>query len=290
MSTLSVELLPSPWSSTLFDLVRSVKASLFVASPFLSAGPLNRIAQIINEKDTSSARVDIVTNLSVDHLLSGSLDVAALLRFKQHVPHSSVIYLPSLHAKVYIADSETAVVTSGNLTNNGLSGNREYGVLLRDTEVVARVRSDLTRYAALGNEVSLDTLGAINEATQELKIVRQQVDRSINAKLRAAFRRKTEATHLELLKARAQGNSTHRIFYDTILYLLESKGPLRTAELHPLIQQIHPDLCDDSIDRIVGGVHFGKKWKHHVRGAQVSLRRQGRINYDNGLWSSIVNK
>lgn len=223
--------------------------------------------------------------MAVDHLLSGSLDVAALLRFKQSVANSTVIYLPSLHAKVYIADAKAAIVTSGNLTNNGLSGNHEYGVLLRNPDLVSKVRSDLTQYAALGNKVSLDTLEIINEAAQELKVVRQQADRSIKVKLKAIFRQKTEATQFELLKARAQGKSTHRIFYDTILYLLERKGPLRTTELHPLIQQIHPDLCNDAIDCVIGDVHFGKKWKHHVRGAQVSLRRQGLISYDGSHWS-----
>lgn len=285
MSTPQIELLVSPWSSTFFDLISSATESLFIASPFLSGPPLNRIAEIINASPTSNAHVEIVTNLAVDNLLSGSLDVAALLRFKKAVQSSTVIYLPGLHAKVYIADTQAAIVTSGNLTNNGLSGNHEYGVLLRCPEVVSKVRTDLTQYAALGNRISLDTLEAISEAAQELKLIRRQSDRSVNAKLKAAFKRKTEAARLELLKARAHGKSTHRIFCDTILYLLERKGPLRTNELHPLIKQVHPDLCDDTIDCVIGDVHFGKKWKHHVRGAQVSLRRQGFVKYDGSRWS-----
>jgi hypothetical protein len=75
-------------------------------------------------------------------------------------------------------------------------------------------------------------------------------------------------------------NFNHAIFSDTILYLLKKNGPLTTAELHPLIQSIHPDICDDSIDRVINGQHFGKKWKHQVRSVQQLLKRQGLIYRD----------
>ncbi len=61
-----------------------------------------------------------------------------------------------------------------------------------------------------------------------------------------------------------------------------------TIELHPLIQHIHPDLCDDSIDRVIEGVHFGKKWKHYVRNAQQALRRKGLIDFDGQRWIRLV--
>jgi hypothetical protein len=50
------------------------------------------------------------------------------------------------------------------------------------------------------------------------------------------------------------------------------------------VQQIHPDLCDDSIDRVIDGMNFGKKWKHHVRSAQQALKREGVVLFDNGTW------
>ena len=42
----------------------------------------------------------------------------------------------------------------------------------------------------------------------------------------------------------------------------------------------------DGVDRVIYGVHFGKKWKHHVRNAQQQLARQGRIvRQDDGRWT-----
>lgn len=282
-----IELLTSPWSATFFDLAKSATSHLLIASPFISSAPLNQVIEIAKKKSPTHFRVELITNLAINSLLSGSLDIAAVLNLAQSLTNSSVTYLPSLHAKIYVADDKAAIVTSGNLTNNGLSVNHEYGVLLRDTALVSQVRDDLLQYAALGNRVSTDSLITINQAAQELKGVRQQADRTINAKLRALFKRRTESAQFELLKVRAQGRSTHRIFFDTILYLLDRKGPLRTIELHPLIQKIHPDLCNDNIEVVIGDVHFGKKWKHHVRGAQVSLRRQGLIDFDGVRWRKI---
>ncbi len=280
-----IELLPSPWATTFYALVSLAQKELLIASPFLSSQPLERIIRIVEDRDMdNSLHVQVVTNFAVDSMLSGSLDVSALLRLAQSIPNSTVTYLPGLHAKIYIADSKAAVVTSANLTSNGLTGNREYGVLLRDASLVSRVREDLTKYASLGNTVSLSTLEALSAAASELKAVRKQVDNSIGAELRAAFEQRTEEARVELLKVRAKGKTTHGILCDTILYLLEQRGSLTTAELNILVQQIHPDLCNDAIDRVIDGVHFGKKWKHYVRTSQVGLRRRGLIERDGRYW------
>jgi hypothetical protein len=281
-----VELLASPWTQTFFDLVGAATEELLIVSPFLTASPLSKVVEIVVGKRPALRRVDLVTNLAVDSLLSGSVDAAAVLHFAQAIPGSCVTYLPGLHAKVYVADDKIAVVTSGNLTNGGLVANHEYGVLLREPLLVRQASADLRQYAALGSEVPLDALAAINQAAQELKGARRQADADVGARLKALFHEKTEAAQLELLKVRAQGKTTHGIFCASVLYLLARHGPLSTGEMHPLVQQMHPDLCDDSVDRIINGVHFGKKWKHHIRGAQVSLRRRGVIQFDGKCWST----
>lgn len=280
-----VELITSPWVTTYYDLVRLVQDELLVASPFISSGPLKSITKILEERQLlERVHVDVVTNLAVENLLSGSLDVTALLLLAQSIPNSTVTYLPGLHAKIYIADTQVAVITSANLTSNGLSRNHEYGVLLRNPALVSKTRSDLTKYAALGSRIPLDTLTVLSQAVRDLKDVRRAADNSINAELKEAFQQRTEEAKIELFKARAKDKTTHGIFTDTVLYLLGEKGPLMTVELHPLIQQIHPDLCDDSIDRVIGDVHFGKKWKHYVRNAQQALIRKGLIDFDGKRW------
>jgi phosphatidylserine/phosphatidylglycerophosphate/cardiolipin synthase-like enzyme len=281
-SVAAAQVLTSPWASSFYELVESAQEQLLIASPFLSNQPLTKIVRILCAKSpVTDIRVEVLTNLAVDSLLSGVLDMVISL------PSTSVTYLPGLHAKVYVADARTAIISSGNLTTSGLTTNYEYGVLLRDPLMVEKVRDDLTKYGSLGNRVPLETLEVLAQATEDLKVVRQRAERSINASLRKEFEERTEQAKLELLRARAQGKTTHGIFTDTVLYLLEQEGALTTSELHPLVKQILPDMCDDSIDRVIGDVHFGKKWKHYVRNSQLALRRRGIIDHDGRRWFRV---
>jgi len=179
-----------------------------------------------------------------------------------------------------------AIVTSGNLTEPGLSGNVEYGVALEEKSIVEEVRSDFESYASLGAKVSLDDVAALSAEMEDLKALYQRAEKSVRNLARRAFEKKLESTQFRLLRHRARGKTTHAIFSDTIKFLL-AKGPLRTEELHPVVQLLHPDLCDDSIERVIEGVHFGKKWKHHVRNAQQSLKRHGEIRFDGERWHLI---
>ena len=278
----AVEFLSSPWSKTFYELVESSSEDLFMVSPFIGKGPLERIGQIASSK--RNIHISVVTNLAIDSLVSGSLDIAALLQLAKSIPDLAITYLPGLHAKVYVFDNSLAVITSANLTRGGLKNNHEYGVLLRGSSHVSKIRMDMNKYALLGARMDLDSLESLSEITQDVVDVGREVDRSTRSRLRAILDQKIAEANTHLLVSRAKGRTTQSIFCDTVIYLLERHGPMQTAELHPLVQQIHPDLCDDTIDRIIDGVHFGKRWKHHVRNAQQVLKRRGAIDFDGRRW------
>src|SRR5690606_30313292 len=117
----------------------------------------------------------------------------------------------------------------------------------------------------------------------ELRGMRQAVERSLRTRLRREFDRRLREMDDDLLRVRAAGRTAHAIFAATIVHLLRT-GAMTTVELHRAIRRIHPDLCDDSVDRVINGQHFGKKWKHGVRTAQVTLRRRGEIRLEDGKW------
>ena len=284
-----VELVTSPWAPLFYRLAEQAEEHLLIASPFLGASPLNRLAQLLSDgRRRSVPFLHLVTDLSVESILSGSLDVAALVQLAQDTTNTRITYVPRLHAKVYIFDTRAAIVTTGNLTHSGLAGNLEYGVLLRDPGVVGKVRHDMDRYALLGNVASTDMLAAVADEVHGVAAVRRQLDTTASARVRELLNQQTDQARLQLLRAQAQGRTTHGIFADTVLYLLETQGPLSTARMHPMVQQLQPDLCDDGIDRVIGDVHFGKRWKHYVRNAQQALKRQGLIALDQGQWRSTA--
>lgn len=280
-------LLKSPWSKTFHQLVSGVDENLILVSPFIKRSKTAEIlVELRRRRVENKVRVVVLTDLRPESALTGSMDLEALVELGNSLPKFDLTHLPSLHAKVYVADRRMAIITSGNLTDSGMSGNIEYGVAFTDKKVVGQIRQDFEGYSLLGAKVLPEEIEALLDEVKELKDLFKKAEHTIRAQARQAFKRKLEATHVQLLRHRAKGKTTNAIFSDTIVFVL-SKGPLRTIELHPLIQRLHPDICDDSIDRVIDGVNFGKKWKHHVRNAQQFLKREGRIRYDGQRWHIV---
>lgn len=275
-------MLTASWGESFEAFARSIERSALLVSPFIGALPLERLTSILNRENPP--RIDVLTNLAPDNLIQGSTDPRALSVFCSTMRDVRVRHLPGLHAKVYVADDKLAIVTSSNLTESGLNRNYEYGIQIAETVLVRRIRKDLEGYGSLGVPVSLGELEEFARISEQLRERQSQVLASARASLRREFTMRVEAAHEALRQLRASpGEPTNSIFARTIVYLLRDSA-LSTGQLHPLIQRIHPDLCDDSIDRIINGVHFGKRWKHRVRSAQQSLKTQGRITLAGGRW------
>jgi len=212
------------------------------------------------------------------------MDLDALVDLGEQIPNFHITHLPGVHAKVYVADVKMAIVTSGNLTRSGLRGNIEYGVALTEEKLVREIRGDFEGVEPLGAGVSVGDIARLSVEMRGLRKLFARAQKSIKRQARKLFEERLEQTNIQLLRLRVSGSTAHSLYSETIKFLLK-QGPMRTSELHPLIQAIHPDLCDDTIDRTIDGVNFGKKWKHHVRSAQQHLKRQGEISFDGQRWS-----
>jgi len=255
-----------------------------LVSPFITVSASSQILSSVQKRHAQDRLgIVVLTDLRPESALSGSTDLEALVQLSRAVSQFDLVHLPSLHAKVYVADQTMAIITSGNLTDSGLEANIEYGIVSTDEGIVREIRTDFERYATLGAKVAPRDVATLIGDVEELEQLYGKAQKSIRARARRVFQEKLDAARIRILRHRAKGKSTHAILADTILFLL-SKGPLRTVELHPMIQHLHPDICDDSVDRVLDGVHFGKKWKHHVRTAQQFLKREGRIRYDGQRW------
>ena len=280
----SIDTLPSPWDATFSRLVEAVTHDMLILSPYVTRGPVDTLVATFKRRHREQTiQFRLVTDLSPASLAAEALDVAALSRLLEDIPKASLTHLPRLHAKVYIADRQCAVITSANMTAGGLSLNYEYGLCLNDPLLVSRVRQEAEAYANLGADVSREALADLSETVEELVSLHREAQREVAPRMKEALRKQSRLAELKLLRVRAAGKTTHGIFADTLMYLL-GRGPQRTVELHRMIQRIHPDLCDDSIDRVIDDVHFGRKWKHYVRTAQQHLKRRGMISYSEGRW------
>ena len=275
----------SPWSETFERFVRSIQHRAIIVAPFVTAQPLRQVVSILNTDN--QPKISLLTNLSADSLPQGSIDGRAIANFCRELPTASVRHLPGLHAKAYVADEHTAIVTSGNLTHSSLYDNYEYGIQISDSVMVRRIASDLQEYGNLGTSVSVEELEHIADVATVLREKHSNQLKSAHINLRLEFENQLEDARESLMQLRGKpGESTNAIFVRTILYLLRSKS-LTTQEMHLLIQSIHPDLCDNAIDRVINGIQFGKEWKHRVRSAQGALRRRSLIELAEGSWRLV---
>lgn len=281
-----ISLRSSPFAGTFQQFVDSLQSTCLICSPYISAGPIDRMLASVERRGLQDTlHIKVLTDVSLGNLVQSSTDVAALIQLVERVRHASVRYLPRIHAKVYVSGDEFALVTSANFTDGGSFTNFEYGVAVEDPAHVKAISTDIERYAHLGGMLSLQRLKELDNRVTELRTAIQEEQRSINTKLGDIEALEREAEE-QLLRGRVEGRSVYTVFGDTILYLLESQ-PMTTTELHERIQRIHPDLCDDTLDRVIDGEHFGKLWKHQVRTAQQHLKNSGAISYDSArrLWA-----
>jgi hypothetical protein len=226
--------------------------------------------------------LQVLTDLNPLSVCQGSCDPEAILNLVDRFDVYHVVHLPRVHAKIMVADRAIAIIGSANLTKGGLHENYEYNVKINSPAVVSKIVADVQEYSSLGAMIPPDLLLSYCEAANSLRKTFQRRERIASASLVKEFNTRTRLAQDLLLRARVRGGVTG-IFAKTILFLLRA-GPMRTVHLHPQIKIIHPDLCDDAVDRIIDGERYGKKWKHLVRTAQQMLKRDRLIEFDGKFW------
>ena len=283
----------SPWATTFDQFVSSIQESAIIAAPFITRQPVERFVQRLHSPN--SVRLDLLTNLNEHNLSDGLVDSAALLWLCEEVPQTTVRHLRYLHAKVYIADNHTAIVTSANLTNGGLFRNYEIGVKITDPKEVVDISCDLQEYGEFGVLVPAEALSELDAMARESRKLRQessdatrhQDDSKYNESLKHISERLAELrTNAEGFAIDPEASITAK-FADAVKYVLKRNGPLPTTEIHPLIQELMPEWCDDNVERIIKGVSYGMKWKHDVRNAQAQMKGSGVIVLEEGRWRLV---
>jgi hypothetical protein len=279
----SYTLLRSPLEDSLRQLFARCEQNLFIASPFISEYGVNTLTDTLADR-ADDITIEILTCISVSHLESGSLDLDALVHLWQMQPRLRVWSLPQLHAKVYVVDNAEAIITSSNFTLGGLQRNYEYGIALADRAVVTGISDDMRAYANLGSDFTQSEVEQLAGEAHVLQDSRREMERT-ERRSTAGRRYHAQQNRVQdtLLGARVKERPITAIFADTIRYLLRS-GPMTTQQLHSRIKEIHPDICDDNMDRVINGQHFGKLWKHHVRNAQQTLKGRGEIVLHGTHW------
>ena len=283
----------SPWASTFDQFAGSIQESAIIAAPFIRRRPLERLARRLQSRQ--SVRIDLLTSLAGSSLAEGLVDCGALLWFCEQVPGTSIRHLLHLHAKAYVADRHTAIVTSANLTESGLVRNFELGVKITGVCAVHEIADDLTEYGGMGVAVSNSQLSELNGLAQEAQEIKARVDSANRSGTTSQYDDALNGINEKLIGLRVAApefatdpkESITGQFAEAVQYVLRKHGPMPTAELNVLARNLKPELCDDVEDRMINGQSFGKRWKHDIRNAQQQLKRQGLIVLENRRWRCV---
>jgi len=284
-----IDLLSSPFRPVFKEFANSIVSDCFICSPYITLDPIKMLVESVSKKKLGyDVQIMILTDISLRTVVQGATEIPALLYLFDNHPNVSITYLPRIHAKVYIANKSSAIITSANFTDGGEVRNFEYGVKINDSILVQKIHSDISEYQKLGASINYSQLAEIQLQIESLRKAIQLEQKTISQKIRLESQKQQQIIEDNLIQIRTKGRSVNSIFSDTLIYLL-SQRPMRTEELHLRIKNIHPDLCDDNFDRVIDGRHFGKLWKHQVRNAQAYLKKAGVISYDEEkrLWYKI---
>ena len=277
------------WKDDLGSLLANARGSLVVSSPYVTSRGAGFVLSHLPDEVKPTLSFSLLTDLSPLNVAQAATDPGAVRDLATALPQSRVFHLPRVHAKVYVMDADRAIITSGNLTAGGLDFNYEYGLKVLDAPTAAAIHRDITDYAALGALVPTDVLNAYSANAAELRDLYKAQERAVR-RADTGLRRALSSAADELTRLRLAGGPMHTVFAATILYLLAKHGPMPTTELHPRVEAMHPDLCDNSVDRVIDGKRFGKKWKHAVRTAQQQLKKRGQIELVGDMWKLVAGR
>lgn len=275
-------LLGPAWRDDLASTIRKAQQSVLLAVPFLKYD----VAIWLWQQVPAGVQLTVLTRIRTDAIASAALDITALLHLAEASAENRIFALPNLHAKVFVADGQAAIVTSGNLTESGLDTNIEYGVLLRESRLVATVREHMKSFARLGSRVSCRMLANLVPLEEELRRAYAQSADAVAPAARRQLAKIMIEAKPRLALAQVGNRSANAVFGEAVRFAL-TDGPKTTTQLGPEVSRLLPDLCDDGEELVINGEGYGKAWKHRLRNAQQHLKRQGVLTYDPAtrLWA-----
>jgi len=132
-----IELIKNPSKWLMDELISNSAKSIKMCVPYIKT---SIIKDILMHKP-SKVKLELITTSNLASFASGGSDICAI---KQLINEGVKVYnYQGLHAKIYVFDDERAIITSANLTYNGLYKNYEYGVYVNeDKETMNKIVSD----------------------------------------------------------------------------------------------------------------------------------------------------
>ena len=168
-----MQVIQPPWENRFLSKVQAVEKCLFISSPYIKDPVATSLCEILQSKQDTNVSVQILTRFRTQDLIDGASDLEAFEKLLQLAEEPglkiTVKCISNLHAKVYIFDENSAIVTSSNLTRSGLNNNIECGIKVTEQAVIQRILGDMHAYWSDSNSktLTIECLEATKSAVME---------------------------------------------------------------------------------------------------------------------------
>jgi len=170
-----MSIIETPWAGLLEDFVSTAKTDLMIATPFFSSVGLRKIL----EQNRRDIRIRLLLGkVTAQTMAEGSTDPLAIEEIFRQKPDVQCKCIENLHAKVLVADSLSemprAIITSSNLTREGLLSNIEFGIMI-DGPLAKEIAERLTSYWNHPNAEPLSKEKFVTLSNESKKIERKAI-------------------------------------------------------------------------------------------------------------------
>jgi hypothetical protein len=131
---MNFRLVDSGWSKILDEALAADKSRVRVICPFIKERAAKRLLEHGRPK-----QLEVITRYNLDCFREGVSDIAALKYLL--AKGAKIRGIKNLHAKAYLIGENRAIVTSANLTEQGLMRNHELGFIADDETIAANCHS-----------------------------------------------------------------------------------------------------------------------------------------------------
>jgi hypothetical protein len=237
-----IEPILSPWRAQLIEALLHVQRNLLLVGPYIKDDVISTLKGTLGERLTPQPlSIRIITRILPDDFLSGASDIAALqhlLAWPTELAGISVEMraINNVHAKVWVFDTNMAIVGSGNATFPGLESNLEYGLSVADPLLVERILHDWQEWWEQASPVNANELRRLSLWLEAIAsdVETRKAEKMAREKRKAAERRIGTAPRIgnRLVVAQISHRGEHAISERQNLYRdSHSQSSLHAPEL-----------------------------------------------------------
>jgi hypothetical protein len=144
-----METVITPIIDSLSELILNAENDVLIVSPWIKLQVFEKLFSGNYHKKINLRSLTVADNFADK---TSDLDVIPFLSNKKSIT-TDIRLIKKLHAKIYISDSKTALITSANFTKSGLEDNIEAGVLLEGNEA-EKITKEANKWFSIAKSVN----------------------------------------------------------------------------------------------------------------------------------------